>query len=375
MRLLDRYLLRELLIPLCYCLGGFLIFWIAGDLFNQLSVFKAHHLLAGDVAEYYLVKAPEFLVLVTPIALLLALLYALSNHARHNELTAIRTAGVSLWRACVPYFVVGLAFGAGSFAASEFWVPNSSDLADQILARRLEGAGGARDKDVQTNAQFKNARDHRIWEIDAYNFRTHVMIRPKVTSIQPDGSTQWLIADSGLRVGNVWTFYDVERFEFKPGEGPASKMTIKTNVLAVPEFTETPERINRELRINRRLSMRAMRATELSTAEVLAYLRLHRQDLTPRDAWWLRTQLQEGIAAPWTCLVVVLVAIPFGAASGRRNVFAGVASGIVICFGYFILLRLGLALGSGGLVPAWVAAWMPNVTFALLGLLMLRRAA
>jgi lipopolysaccharide export system permease protein len=52
-----------------------------------------------------------------------------------------------------------------------------------------------------------------------------------------------------------------------------------------------------------------------------------------------------------------------------------VASGIVICFGYFILLRLGLALGSGGLVPAWVAAWMPNVTFALLGLLMLRRAA
>ena len=144
MRLLDRYLLRELLIPLGYCLCGFLIFWIAGDLFNQLSAFKAHHLLAGDVAEYYLVKAPEFLVLVTPIALLLALLYALSTHARHNELTAIRTAGVSLWRACVPYFGVGLVFGAGSFAASEFWVPNSSDLADQILARRLEGAGGAR---------------------------------------------------------------------------------------------------------------------------------------------------------------------------------------------------------------------------------------
>src|ERR1035438_9665163 len=108
MRLLDRYLLRELLIPLSYCLGGFLIFWIAGDLFNQLSSFKSNRLLPRDVAEYYLVRAPEFLVLVTPIALLLALLYALTSHARHNELTAIGAIGVSLWRACVPYFVVGL---------------------------------------------------------------------------------------------------------------------------------------------------------------------------------------------------------------------------------------------------------------------------
>jgi lipopolysaccharide export system permease protein len=375
MRLLDRYLLRELLIPLCYCLGGFLIFWIAGDLFNQLGSFKSHRLLPGDVAEYYLVKAPEFLVLVTPIALLLALLYALSSHARYNELTAIRTAGVSLWRTCVPYLVVGLCFGLGSFAAGEFWVPNSSDLANQILARRLDATGSAKDKDVQTNAHFKNARDRRIWEIDAYNFRTHVMTRPKVTTILPDGSSQWLTAELAMRVGGVWTFYDVERFEFKPGEGAVSKLTLKTNVLAVPEFTETPERINRELRINRRLSVRAARATELSIAEVLDYLRLHRDDLTPRDAWWLWTQLQEQIAAPWTCVVVVLIAVPFGATTGRRNVFAGVASGIVICFAYFILLRLGLALGSGGLLPAWVAAWLPNVSFALVGLWMLRRAA
>jgi lipopolysaccharide export system permease protein len=374
MRLLDRYLLRELLIPVGYCLGGFLIFWIAGDLFNQLSLFKSHHLLVRDVAEYYLVRAPEFLVLVMPIALLLALLYALSNHARHNELTAIRAAGVSLWRASVPYFMVGLAFGLGSFVASEFWVPNSSDLADQILVRRLNAAAAARDKDLLTNVQFKNGRDRRIWEFDAYNLRTHVMTRPKVTSILPGGSTQWLIAELGMRVRDVWTFYEVERFELSPDQGAPSKLTLKTNVLALPDLTETPERINRELRINSRLSERATRATELSIREVLDYLHLHPDDLTRRDACWLRTQLQEQIAAPWTCVVVVLIALPFGATTGRRNVFAGVASGIVICFAYFLLLRLGLALGSGGLLPAWVAAWMPNASFAAIGLGMMRRA-
>ena len=49
MRLLDRYLLRELLVPLGYCLGGFLIFWISFDLLTELSGFQEQNLTAADV--------------------------------------------------------------------------------------------------------------------------------------------------------------------------------------------------------------------------------------------------------------------------------------------------------------------------------------
>ena len=119
MRLLDRYLLRELLIPLGYCLCGFLLFWITSDMFVRLGEFQKKGLLARDIAEYYVVMLPEFLVLVLPIALLLALLYALTNHARHNEVTAIRAAGVSLWRLSIPYLGVGLLASLALFATNE----------------------------------------------------------------------------------------------------------------------------------------------------------------------------------------------------------------------------------------------------------------
>ena len=76
MRLLDRYLLRELLIPLGYCLCGFLILLIFADLFADLGDFQKKKLLFGDIVEYYLVSTPEMLVQVVPIALLLALLVA-----------------------------------------------------------------------------------------------------------------------------------------------------------------------------------------------------------------------------------------------------------------------------------------------------------
>ena len=103
MRLLDRYLLRELLIPLGYCLGGFLVFWIAFDLFSDLGAFQQEKLKPLEIGEYYLALLPKLLQdIVAPAALLLALLYTLTNHARHQELTAMRAAGVGLWRLCLP---------------------------------------------------------------------------------------------------------------------------------------------------------------------------------------------------------------------------------------------------------------------------------
>jgi lipopolysaccharide export system permease protein len=96
-------------------------------------------------------------------------------------------------------------------------------------------------------------------------------------------------------------------------------------------------------------------------------------DLPRADSNKLLTKLYGRLAAPWTCLVVVLIAIPFGAASGRRNLFFGVAGSIFICFTFFVLQQVGLALGLGGRLPAWLAAWLPNLIFGATGLWMTAR--
>jgi lipopolysaccharide export LptBFGC system permease protein LptF len=101
-------------------------------------------------------------------------------------------------------------------------------------------------------------------------------------------------------------------------------------------------------------------------------VRLHPQ-ISHSDLAWVETKLAGRLAAPWTCLVVVLIAIPFGAAGGRRNVFVGVASSILICFGYFVLQQVGLALGTSGRMSPWLAVWFPNLSFGLVGLLMTAR--
>lgn len=372
MRLLDRYLLRELLVPLSYCLGGFLMLWITSDLFAQLGDLREKKLLGTDIAEYYLVQVPEILVLILPMALLLALLYTLTNHARHHEITAIRAAGISLWRLSAPYFATGLVATVMLFVLNEYYVPDSTDAAERIKTSRLAAAALKAPANEVRNLGFTNARDQRVWKTGVYNSDTGEMINPQVFWAQPDGSRLWLTAERADYRDGVWTFYNAREYQEASSTNRLLVPVLSTNVLALPQLTETPEEIRSEIKISRAMEMRRARKADLPIEEILNYLRLH-PNPTRTDRAWLLTKLHGRLAAPWTCLVVVLIALPFGAPSGRRNVFVGVASSIVICFVFFVLQQLGLALGAGGYLPPWLGAWAPNLLFALGGLWMTSR--
>jgi lipopolysaccharide export system permease protein len=371
MRLLDRYLLRELLVPLGYCLGGFLIFWISADLVSNLDSYQEDKMRLVDVMEFYLFKTPEFMVIVMPVALLLALLYALTSHARHQELTAMRAAGISLWRIAAPYLAVGLLFSVFVYLLNEEWLEDSVQRAESTRLRRSarvdEGGGRA----WEYNLNFRNDREDRVWRIRAYHLGTGEMRDIWVEWTMPDGARAQLLAERGIRANRIWRFYGVRLFvpDHAGDTEPRQRLVPE---LAMPEFNETPAQIRSEIKISQLTSIMAARRVRLTVAEILDFKHLH-PDLKPNVRAILDTQLHARLAAPWTCLVVVLIALPFGAPSGRRNVFVGVSCGIFFCFLYYLCQRLGLALGTGGFAHPVLAAWLPNGLFGIAGIILTTR--
>jgi lipopolysaccharide export system permease protein len=370
MRLLDRYLLRELLLPLAFCLCGFVLFYITLDLFSQLNEFRNKGLSAAEVAEYYLVTTPDSLATILPVALLLALLYSLTNHARHNEITAIRAAGVSLWRLSAPYFAVGFAATVALAALNEFWLPDMDQRADRILDRHALGQPVQSASRVLRNFGFTNGRDRRTWQIGIYDPLRCEMTDPKVDWDLPDGTHRELIAQRAVWTNQAWTFFGVVENTY--GGGALTNRFLPTNAIARPDFSETPEIIASEIKISGRIGQRLGKKAELPLLEIFDYLRLH-PDLKPTNAAWLYTRLHTRMADPWRCLIVVLIALPFGAASGRRNVVVGVAASIVIGFAYFVCQQMSTGLGSGGHLPPWLAAWAPNLIATALGIWLILR--
>ena len=367
MRLHDRYFFRELLTPMAICLGGFLVFWASFFFFTELEHMREASLHFVESLEYAVAMMPGFFITVLPITLLLALLYALTHHARHNEITALRAAGVGLWRLCAPYFIVGLATTGIYFVLNEIVVPRCTGWSEEILSRHVQ-------KPVNANAKpkgFSNRQANRVWQFGAYNPATVTMINPIVTWTSADRVAHVIRAARAQLTNSVWMFYDAQ-FLVRTNQQAGLAKDFFTNAIAMPAFEETAERIRLELKFNDAQTLRASRSADIPLFELWTYL-WHHPELTGEDANRLRTKFHGRLAAPFTCLVVVLIAIPFGAQPGRRNLFFGVAGSIFIAFAFFVLQSVGMALGAGGHLPGWLAAWLPNMIFAVTGIWLIFR--
>jgi lipopolysaccharide export system permease protein len=373
MRLLDRYLLRELLTPFAVCLVGFSILWLAIGVYNELDDLLALHVPALSIAAYFIIKLPELFPLGLPLSLLLGLLYTLTNHSRHHEITAIRAAGVSLWRLALPYFFVGAACSVVLLIASELWIPDITERGNQIKASRAESDEKAKEKRFEKNFGFRNSRDGRSWQALTYDRQTSEMTNLNVTWTLPDGSHRWIIAERALHTNGAWLFVNARLYRDAGNTNTAPVPILQTNALWMTQFAETPQQINSQLKVARRMSLKNARTADIPLMELIDYLRFNPK-LPKADRAVINTKLQGRLAAPWMCLVVVLISLPFGVATGRKNIFAGVAGSVFICFAYIFLRELGLAMGSGGYVTPWLAAWLPNFIFAATGTWLIKRA-
>lgn len=366
MRLLDRYQLRELMVAFGYCLAGILVFWLSFELLGEVDELRRQDLGFGDMLRYLGHRLPLYLLLQIPVALLLSLLYVLTQHVRYNELVAMRAAGLSLWRISVPYLAVGGVLSLAMLALNEFAVPDAAARADAILN------GGGTATGWRTKINFRDSERGRIWMLNGFNVNTAEIQGAHIQWQSEGGNREELIAETGRWESNAWVFEHVTRFTFPPGVA-VIPVQVRTNRLVMTDFPETPAHIQSEVKISQLLgSRKKSRQVQLSLREIRTYRELHAH-LSPGFDALLRTWFHDRLASPWTCLVVVLIAIPAGAGSGRRNVFVGVAATVFLAFAFFVVKEFSLALGAGGYVAPWLAAWAPNLVFAGSGLAALTR--
>jgi lipopolysaccharide export LptBFGC system permease protein LptF len=191
------------------------------------------------------------------------------------------------------------------------------------------------------------------------------------------GKGKMIEAESASWVDGQWLFAKGAMWESTgPKEisnsntQPTRSRVLRTifDETTIPELEETPDWIEREYRVSHVDGLRDLRKLTLSLRQMLA------MGLMERDPQVWGSQFHSVLAQPWTCVVVVLIALPFGFNHGSRNATAGLATSLMIVFGYFAIQRFFHALGVGGKIEPWMSGWIPNIVFASLGVIMIRRS-
>jgi LPS export ABC transporter permease LptF/LPS export ABC transporter permease LptG len=351
--LLDDYLLRDFVFNFVLIVGAlvglsliFTVFELLGDILrNQISPWT--------VGEYLLNVTPYFLYNVAQYGVLLTILITLGLMQRYNEVTALKATGVSIYRIIVPVLLAGALVATGLFLADQFYLPHANKRQDALL-NQIKG----RPPQTYLNpyrkwifGQHSTIYYYQLFDSDRNEFGNLTVFQFNPANFQlvrriysdrvhwAENLHQW-VCESGWQR----TFHGAAIADYQPYD-----------VSTFGAISEPPDYFKKEVR----------QSLEMNYEQLARYI--HELQQSGFEVVKLKVQLQKKIAFPVITFVMGVLAIPFALSAGRRGTMAGVATAIGIAVVYTVISGLFEAMGNISQLPPTLAAWSPDIIFALLG--------
>lgn len=357
MRILTRYVLREFIVPLFYCMVGFVSIYVLFELFGSFSrMMEAKLPITVGVRYFCGYLAPYFHYLV-PAALMLATLYTMWCFCRHSELTAMRASGISFITIVKPLLAVSVAMACLVMYVNEMYVPRNAQWAAQMKTVQFNMERVAK----ADNIVFRNAKAFRTWNVDeALDEEASCLSNVKVSIDRPGGSRlQTIIAEKAEYLDGEWWFTNPKVQHHDAMGQEVSTPTPQLDSLTFRCFEEFDERPEDFVMQNRPWKFNSVR-------ERFRYIRTH-PELTEDTLKEYSYDTWAQIMAPWACVIITLFAIPAGIASGRQSVFKGILGALGMYFAFYGVTIGCMIVAKNGWCNPILGAVLPGVVFLALG--------
>jgi lipopolysaccharide export system permease protein len=352
-RTLDRYVASLYLRVWLICVFGAPLLFIIIKLTDDLDTHLARGLSIGQVMLGYLYDFPYQMALSFPVASLFGAVFSVALMSRHSEITAAKASGLSFYRVIAPIVLLGAAVSVVGLGLGEV-IPITNRLRAEALGERLSSGRGVR------NTFVYGADGGR-----AYNIRRLVASEGRIQGLEinregtgPEYPTYRIRAPVALWQEGRWLIMSGS-IHYYPS--PSLVVTFSFDTLFQRDLSETPQEL----------------LAEPKDPEEMNYRELGRFidsiERSGGDARKLVVQRTLKIAFPLACLIVVLFGSALGMGTGKRGPAMGVGIALATVLIYLLSVRIAEGMGAGGVVPPTLAAWVPNLLFLGLGLVLLAR--
>lgn len=371
MKILDRYIIRELVGPFLFGFALFVTVLVSGEYLFKLTAFIARGAPFLQVAELFGLRIVIVSVITLPMAMLLATLLALGRLSSESELVAIQAGGVPVLRVSYGAIAFGVAISLAGFAINEYLVPPAgrrSAMIEEMIVTQLRneligGIGGGKayviqDFDGRQLARVVIARefDARAGTMKTVNYLQYS--EGQLKAVVEAEEAQWIHS-------NQWLFKNARIHAIGPVGGDKH-----VRVEGIPEATvlilnKTPGEIAKGLK----------KPEEMSYGELQTYIKEQREvGIGPKNLRELEIGLHNKIAMPFASLVFALLGTPLGIRRHRSGAAVGVGVSILVIFAYYVLWHSMAVLGENGQIPTLFASWCANLVGGVTGLFLLFRA-
>lgn len=359
MRVIDRYIIRQALLPAFLSLLVFtflliipLVLKIAEDL-----VPKAVPTLT--ILRLIVTLLPQALALSIPMGLLLGLLLAFGRLSADREFVALQACGFSVARLLRPVIVVA---GIG-FAATQYILlvalPDanqaSREITFQIMVDRAEG-------EVKPRVFFDKFPDLVLYVREmplTGGWKDVFMVsdrpgQPQSVFIAERGQ---VIIDRPRRRVDI-ALENVER-HVADAAGEYRVERVRQQIVSINPDTVFPG------------SGPGKGVREMSIAELRTHIAALEKSQQSTEGAWI--EIYKKFSIPFACLVLGFIGLSLGASSRRDRGLSSFVIGLGVILVYYLMLEGASNFAKGRFIPTWLAVWMPNILFGALGLWMFVR--
>lgn len=362
MRVLDRYLMRELFVPILVCSMTLIFLVLIADLFDNIDTLLKNHAPLLFIFRYYLSLMPYAFIQTIPWATLLGTIYLLVNFNFHNEIIAMKVSGLQITTIARPLLFLGFLIGIASFFISDDWVPKSYRNAREIREVHIEKKRRKSEGRVYSNVTYYSERN----QLQYYRFFNYGKKRVEdviLLWLDPDTrrTEKKMVAKKGTWQEKGWFFENVTEYEMDPqgrilGEPRNYVSKLYTDVVTSPED----------------LLYAASDIAFLSRRELKHYIeKLEENGIKPSSE---KVDYHYRLAAPWHSILMMLIAIPLLSPTRTKKV---IAFNVLIClgivFGFHVLGAVAMALGKSGKFHPFLSAWFNTIVFAAAALALIER--
>ncbi len=350
MKIITRYLLKEITVNVLFITLALIAMFSFFDLIQELESLGRGNYGLGKIALFVLLSAPGHIYEVMPVAVLVGCMYSLGQFARYSELIVLRVSGISLLSLVFSLLKIGFIFAVVTFLVGELVTPLSEKMAQRM---RLKATDSVIVQDfisglwVKDGNSFVNVEevlaDTTLLNIHIYEFDKQFQLR---TSSH---------AKTGQFEAEQWNLKQVTQTHFDKDANHVELLEKATwRSLIRPEL----------------LSVLLVLPEKMSAWNLYSYI--HHLTINKQKTTRYEMALWAKMVYPLACLVMVILALPFGfiqqrATGASTKIFVGIMLGVL----YQILNRTFVHLG---LLNDWSPLFstiMPTILFLAAGLMML----
>lgn len=362
MQKIDWYILKKFLVTFIFCLLLFTVIAVAVDSSEKTDDFvKANLGTSQIIKQYYFGFVPFIWSLLFPLFVFIAVIFFTSRLATRSEIIAILASGNSYNRFLRPYFIGGILLASLLWVGSRYWIPKANAIRSAFQNNYLDK------NDPSKNRYFGNCPRCYYLRTDLHTF---IGIREYDTSTksaqgfflnrEKDNKLVYNLRAQTIRWDTArkkWQLLNAaERTLNSTGEVMKLHDSLFINISVKPD----------ELRKDDYLK------DMLTTPQLAAFIK--REELRGTEGLSaLKVELYRRSATPAAVLLLTIIGVVIASRKTRGGSGMHLAMGIIIASMFIISDRFSTVFATKGNFPPLIAAWLPNIVFAIVAYLLYRR--